>query len=165
MKLKVKDIVLIGMMVAMLEAGKAALMILPNVEVVSLLIILFTVVFEKKIMYAIPVFVLIEGIVYGFGVWWIMYLYAWPLLALAAWFFRKQESVWIFASLSGVFGLLFGALCSIPYYFIGGWKMGISWWIAGIPYDLIHGISNFIICAVLFVPLRKIMNRGVWNTH
>lgn len=159
MRLKVKDIVIIGMMVAMLEAAKLALAAIPNVELVSLLIILFTLFFEKKIIYVLQAFVLIEGIVYGFGVWWIMYLYAWPLLAFVTWLFRKQKSVWVFAAVSGVYGLLFGALCSIPYFFIGGWNMGFSWWIAGIPYDLIHGVSNFIVCMVLFVPLRKVMNK------
>lgn len=159
MKLKIKDIVMIGMMVAMLEAAKLSLAVIPNVELVSLLVILFTLFFEKKIIYVLQAFILIEGLIYGFGVWWIMYLYAWPLLAFVTWVFRKQESVWVFATLSGVFGLLFGALCSIPYFFIGGWNMGFSWWIAGIPYDLIHGVSNFIVCMVLFVPLRKVMNK------
>lgn len=159
MKLKTKDIVLIGMMVAMLEAVKLSLAVIPNVELVSLLIILFTLFFGPKIVYVLAVFVLLEGVMYGFGVWWIMYLYVWPLLALITWRLRKQESVWCFAALSGVFGLLFGAMCSIPYFFIGGWKMGVSWWIAGIPYDIIHGVSNFIICMVLFVPLRRILNK------
>lgn len=159
MKLKTKDIVLIGMMVAMLEAVKLSLAVIPNVELVSLLIILFTLFFGPKIVYVLAVFVLLEGVMYGFGVWWIMYLYVWPLLALITWRLRKQESVWCFATLSGVFGLLFGAMCSIPYFFIGGWKMGVSWWIAGIPYDIIHGVSNFIICMVLFVPLRRILNK------
>lgn len=159
MKLKTKDIVLIGMMVAMLEAAKISLAVIPNVELVTLLIILFTLFFGPKIIYVIAVFVLLEGVLYGFGVWWIMYLYVWPLLAFITWLLRKQESVWSFATVSGIFGLMFGAMCSIPYFFIGGWKMGVSWWIAGIPYDIIHGASNFILCMVLFVPLRKILNR------
>lgn len=159
MKLAIKDIVLIGMMVAMLEAAKLSLAVIPNVELVSFLIILFTLYFGGKIVYVIGAFVLIEGVMYGFGIWWIMYLYVWPLLALITWLFKKQESMWIFAVISGVFGLLFGALCSIPYFFVGGWQMAFSWWIAGIPYDIIHCISNFIICMVLFVPMRRIMKK------
>lgn len=160
--MKIKDIVMVGMMVAMLEAAKAALMLVPNVELVSLLIILFTLFFGKKIFYALPAFILIEGLLFGFGIWWIMYLYAWPLLAIVTWYFRKEESVWVFAVISGVFGLMFGALCSIPYFFIGGWNMGFTWWIAGIPYDLIHGVSNFILCMVLLRPLRRVMSKIVF---
>lgn len=161
MKLEIKDIVLIGMMVAMIEAAKLSLAAIPNVELVSFLIIIFTLYFGKKIIYVIGTFVLIEGIMYGFGVWWIMYLYVWPLLALVTWLLRKQQSVWIFSAMSGVFGLMFGALCSIPYFFIGGWQMAFSWWIAGIPYDMIHGVSNFIVCMVLFIPLRRIMSKMI----
>lgn len=159
MRLRTKDIVWIGMMVALLEAGKPALMVLPNIEVVSLLIILFTLFFGRKILYAIAVFVLIEGILFGFGIWWVMYLYAWPLLALVTLCFRKQESVWVFAMISGVYGLLFGAMCSLPYLFVGGWRTAFAWWIAGIPYDMLHGAGNFVVCLVLFVPLKRVLSK------
>lgn len=158
-KICVKDIVTIGMMTAMLEAAKAALMGIPNVEIVSFLIIVFTLCFGRKIVYALAAFILIEGIIFGFGTWWLMYLYAWPLLAFVTWIFRKQKSKWVFCTISGVFGLLFGALCSIPYFFIGGWSMAFSWWIAGIPYDLIHGAGNFLLCMILFEPIQKIIRR------
>lgn len=160
MRVSIKDIVVIGVMVAMLEGGKLALAVLPNIEVVSLFTILFTLFFGRKIIYALGTFILVEGILYGFGIWWVMYLYAWPLLALVTALLRKQQNrAWVFAVLSGVFGLSFGALCSIPYFFMGGWPMGFSWWIAGIPYDLIHGVSNFILCIILFKPLNKVLTR------
>lgn len=111
-----KNITLIGVMVATLEVAKFALSFLPNVELVTLLIMLYTLYFGRKIVYVIPVFVLIEGIVWGFGIWWIMYLYLWPLLALITYLFRKTESVIFWAVLAGVFGLIFGALCAIPYF-------------------------------------------------
>ena len=31
--------------------------------------------------------------------------------------------------------------------------MMFTWWIAGIPYDILHGISNFAACLVLYKPL------------
>lgn len=158
MKLRTKDLVTAGMMVAVLEAAKTVLMILPNVELVSFFIVVFTLFFGAKILYVIGAFVLLEGILHGFGIWWIMYLYAWPLLALVTLLLRRKEEKWVFAAVSGIFGLMFGALCSLPYFFIGGWSMGFSWWVAGIPYDLIHGVSNFLVCMVLFTPVRRILN-------
>lgn len=157
----IKDIVTAGLMLATIEVAKNALVFLPNVELVTLLIILYTLFFDKKIFFVIPGFVLLEGCIYGFGLWWIMYLYAWPLLAILTLLFRKQESVWFWSVFSGFFGLSFGALCSIPYFFISGPKGAIAWWIAGIPYDILHCISNFIICAVLFVPLRNVLKKVV----
>lgn len=154
-----KEIALIGAMIAVLEVAKNALVFLPNVELVTLLVILFTLFFGKRILCVIPAFILIEGCLYGFGLWWIMYAYIWPLLALLAYLFRKQESVWFWSILSGAYGLFFGALCSIPYFFIGGWKTAFTWWVAGIPYDIIHCVSNFILCRLLFVPLSNVLKK------
>ncbi len=158
-KLTIRDIAVIGVMIATIEVAKLALSYVPNVELVTLLIILYTLIFGEKIYYAIAAFVLIEGCLYGFGIWWIMYVYIWPLLAFLTHLFRKNESVIFWSIFAAFYGLFFGALCSIPYYFIGGAKMAISWWIAGIPYDILHGISNFILCLVLFMPLKKALEK------
>lgn len=156
-KIPAKDIALIGMMIATIEVAKNALAFLPNVELVSFLIILYTLYFGKRIFAVIPAFVLLEGTIYGFGLWWIMYLYVWPLLAVFTLLLRKQDSVWVFSTLSALFGLFFGALCAIPYIFLSGIKGAFAWWVAGIPFDVVHCISNFILCLILFVPMRKVL--------
>ncbi len=155
--LPVLNIALIGVMTATLEAAKSALAFLPNVELVSLLIILYTLFFKKLILYVIPVFVLLEGCIYGFGLWWIMYLYTWPLLALLTHLFRRQKSPLFWSVLSGFFGLFYGALCAVPYIFLSGIRGAFAWWTAGIYFDLIHCVSNFTLCLILFVPLRNIL--------
>lgn len=156
---KARDIALMGMMAAALEAAKFVLSFLPNVELVTLLIILYTLYFGKKVLPVIAVFVLLEGCRYGFGLWWVMYLYAWPILAGAAWLLRRQRSAWVFSILAGAFGLSFGALCAVPYFFAGGPAAAFSWWVAGIPYDIIHCVSNFLLCRLLFCPLRDVMEK------
>lgn len=164
-KLTIKDIALIGLMVAIIEVCKAALAHIPNVELTTFWLIMFALYLGKRVYYVIPVFILIEGAVYGFGLWWIMYLYLWPLLVLATRFFRKDNSVLTFSMIAGIFGLLFGFFGAIPYVFIGafegglanGFKVAAAWWIAGIPWDLVHGISNFIIMLVLYHPIANVM--------
>jgi energy-coupling factor transport system substrate-specific component len=37
--------------------------------------------------------------------------------------------------------------------------MMCSWWIAGIPFDLIHGAANFVIMLLLYKPTRRVMDR------
>lgn len=165
--LTIQDIAMIGMMVAIIEVCKTALSFLPNIELTTFWVIMFTVFFGWKIIFVIPVFILIETVMYPFGLWIIMYLYAWPLLALIAWLCRKKDSVWFFSILSAAFGLSFGLLCAIPYIFIyasgGGLKSGLSatfaWWIAGIPWDIVHGVGNFVIMMVLYYPVRRVMER------
>lgn len=158
-QLKASDIALMGMMIATLEVAKYALSFLPNVELVTLLIILYTLYFGNKMPYVLAAFVFLEGCWYGFGLWWVMYLYVWPLLAGITYLLRRQRSVWVFSILSGAFGLMFGALCSLVYLFVGGSAAAFTWWVAGIPYDLIHGVSNFILCSILFYPLRGVLEK------
>lgn len=158
-KLAIREIVIMGMMIAILEAAKQALAAIPNVELVTLLLILYTLFLGGKVLYVILAYVLIEGCLYGFGIWWFSYLYVWPLLALFAWLFRRQESVWFWSIFSGAYGLFFGALCALVQLVIGGPAAAFTWWVAGIPYDLIHGVSNFILCLVLFRPLNEVLRR------
>lgn len=74
-KLTTRDIAEMGVMIAVLEAAKHALAFLPNVELVTLLIILYTLYFQEKICYVLSAFLLLEGVWYGIGIWWAMYLY------------------------------------------------------------------------------------------
>lgn len=154
-----KEIALIGMMIATIEIAKFAMAALPNIELTSFLIILYTLYFGKRILFVIPAFILLEGCMYGFGLWWIMYLYAWPLLALVTHMFRKLDSAWFWSIVSGAFGLFFGVLCAIPYLFISGPKGALAWWVAGIPFDVIHCISNFVVCLVLYIPMRTAIKK------
>jgi energy-coupling factor transport system substrate-specific component len=160
-KLTTREIAVMGLMVAVLEASVHAMAAIPNVEPVTLLLMLFTLFLGKRVIYVLAAYLLLEGCFYGFGLWWIMYLYIWPLLAFLTHLLRRQKSVWVFAILSGLFGLFFGALCSIPYLFIGGISGAFAWWVSGIPFDLIHCVSNFLLCLFLFPPLRYCMNRFI----
>ena len=62
--------------------------------------------------------------------------------------------------LSGAFGLGFGAMCAVPYLFVGGINTAFAWWVSGIPFDIIHGISNFVLMLILYKPLRKVLEHG-----
>lgn len=104
-----------GILSALLIIGQVALGFLPNIEVVTLLVIAYTLVFGKKVFFIIYIFVLVEGLIYGFGLWWINYLYVWSVQAAVSLFFRKQKSVLFWSILSGFFGITFGALCALPY--------------------------------------------------
>ena len=144
---------------AAIFAAKIALAALPNVNINCVLIILTAVFFGWKVMYAVAVYIMLEGLCFGFGLWWLCYWYLWPGLATAAVLLRKNESVLIWAAVAGCFGICFGALCSIPYLFIGGWEMAFSYWLSGIPFDLIHCFGNFIFTLVLYKPLYSLMSK------
>ena len=124
---------------------------------VSLLIILYTLTCGKKVFLVIYAFVLLEGFCYGFGIWWFSYLYIWSILALLAHIFRKNSSVLFWSILSGFFGLAFGALCALPYLAAGGIGAAIAYWTSGLLFDVTHCVGNFVVCLVLFRPLRSLL--------
>ncbi|QHQ61222.1 hypothetical protein Ana3638_10935 [Anaerocolumna sedimenticola] len=165
--MKIKDIAIIGMFSALLVTVQYSLAFLPNIELVSLLIIVFTLTLHKKALYIITVFIILEGFLYGIGLWWINYLYVWFILYLLVAFFQKKSSSLQWAIISGGYGLSFGALCSIPYFFMGlsggtirnGFQSAFAYWIAGIPFDIAHGIVNFAVALVLFKPVYKIVEQ------
>lgn len=136
-------------------AAQLALAGLANIELVSLLVMLFTLSFGRRVLYAIYAFALLEGLVFGFHLWWVSYLYVWAVLAGVTWLFRRTSSVVAMAVISGLFGLAFGALCSIPYIFAGGFAMAAAYWVSGIPFDLVHCVGNLLLCLILWKPLYK----------
>lgn len=155
-RLSVFEITLIALFSALLVAVQVGLAVLPNVELVSILIIVFTMILQKKIAYVIAVFVLAEGVIYGFGTWWFCYLYVWLILAVIAYIFRKQREPLFWALVSGAYGLLFGTLCSFVYLFVLGPAGMLSWIISGLIFDVVHGVSNFAIALILFKPLISV---------
>ena len=158
-KLTIKEIAYLGISIAILEVSKLALDFLPNIEVVTLLFIVYTICFGRKTLFIAAGFTLIECILKGINVWSLMYLYVWPLLILIVYYTRKHAGHFFYCILSAVFGLLFGAMCSLPYLVAGGPGAAFAWWIAGIPYDIIHCVSNFLLCLILYKPLTAAMNR------
>ena len=112
-------------------------------------------------LYAAFAFVGVECLIWGMGIWVIMYLYIWPLLCILTLFLKKQRSAWFWAVFSGIYGLMFGGLCSLVYLGFGGIKTAFAWWIAGIPYDILHGISNFVLMLILYRPIRKVLDRFI----
>ncbi len=159
MKLHTRELVLFGILGSMTFGAKVAMMGLPNIEPVSLMIMLFAVSFGKKAVYPIYTYVLLEFVLYGINIWSVNYLYIWLILAGAAWSLRDMRSPLGWAVLSGAFGLLFGALCAPVYLFSGGALFALNWWLSGIPFDLLHCAGNFALALVLFVPLRKLLER------
>ena len=156
------DVALVALMGAVIEVFKFTMMGLPNIELTSFWLILFSKNFGKKVYYVVPVFTLIEGVIFGFNLWWISYLYVWPLLVLVTRIFKKNNSALTWAIISAVFGLSFGALCAIPYAFTGtdlqsGLSIAFSWWVAGIPWDIAHCVGNFVLTLLLYKPLSEIM--------
>lgn len=154
-----RELTALSVFAALMIAFQVAMAGLTNIEVVTLFIILATLHFGKKALLSVAVFVLAEGLIFGFHLWWISYCYVWPLLALLVLALKKWSHPLLWTVVGGLFGLLFGTLCSIPEFIAGGFGAGFGYIIAGIPYDLIHCLGNIVLIGLLFYPLEKLLQR------
>lgn len=158
----VRDLCFLSLVAALMFAVKMALSSLPNINLNALILILVTVFFGWKALYTVCVYVLLEGLMFGFGVWWVSYLIVWPLLVVLAMAVRKNASPLLWAVFAGLFGLAFGPMMYVIFFTVtGGWEGFLPMWIAGIPYDLVHAVSNFLTVLILFRPLSKVFSRFV----
>ncbi len=154
-----RELLVLSLLAALMFGAKVALSFLPNIHLGAVLLIVATLRFGAKALYTAAVYVMLEGLVYGFGLWWVSYLYIWPLLVALVLPLRRKKPWLALSALGALHGYGFGAMCAIPVAVLGGLYAGFSYWIAGIPFDLIHGTANFILCLVLLRPLDHLTQR------
>ncbi len=85
----IRSVALTGLMAAMLECAKLAFAALPNIEIVTLLAALFGYCFGLCGVLAALIFVTIEPLIWGFGMWVISYYLYWPFVAVCFMLLRK----------------------------------------------------------------------------
>ena len=165
MKLKVKDIAVFGMLGALMYASKVLMDVLPNIHLIDTFIVSMTVVYRKKALYPLYIFVFLTGLMNGFATWWIPYLYIWAVLWGMTMLIPKKlpekTKPVIYMTVCALHGFLYGTLYAPAQALLFGldFKGMISWIIAGIPFDITHGISNFI-CGLLICPFITILSKA-----
>ena len=143
-------------------ASKMIMEVAPNVHLLGVFTIAFTVVYRKKALYPIYTYVLLNGIFCGFATWWIPYLYLWAVLWGATMLLPKRipEKLrpLVYMLLCAAHGFLFGTLYAPAQALLYGlsFQKMIAWIIIGLPWDFVHGVSNFF-CGILIVPIIKIL--------
>ena len=153
----VQKIVRMALLSAILTIMKMAIPI-PHVELVSLLIIIYTLLFEKEALMIVTVFTITEGFIWGIGLWWFGYLYVWPILCLTVLLLKRliKEEFLVWAVVSGLFGLIFGALFAVAYLPLDP-AYALFYWIAGLTWDVWHAVWNFILMAAIGKPVYRVL--------
>ena len=154
-----RELTLLALFAALMVTLQVVMSFIPNVHPVALLVNLLTVHLGWKAMFSGAAFVILEGLIYGFGIWWFNYLYVWPILVCVVMALRRHSSPLLWAMVAAIYGLLFGTLCAVPYFVSGGWAAGIAYITAAIPKDVAHCFGNLAAVALLYVPLDRVMVR------
>lgn len=158
MKPTVREIAVYGLLGAVMYASKILMELFPNVHLIGVFIVAFTVVYRKKALYPIYTYVILNGVLCGFAAWWIPYLYIWTVLwgmvMLLPQKAPKAVLPIMYMTVCAVHGFLFGILYAPAQAILYGlgFRAMIAWIIAGLPWDFIHGVSNFV-CGALIVPI------------
>ena len=162
MKPKIKEIVVFAMLGALMFASKLVLEVLPNVHLLGVFIIAITVVYRWKALYPIYLFVFLFGLYYGFSLWWVPYLYIWTVLWAVVMLLPKNMNPKIatvtYIIVCGMHGFLYGTLYAPAQALMFGYnfKQMLAWIATGLPFDLIHGVSN-LVCGILIMPIVKVL--------
>lgn len=161
-RLTTRELTVFAMLGAVMYASKMLMEVLPNVHLLGTFVVAFTVVYRKKALYPIYLYVLLNGIFSGFATWWVPYLYLWTVLWAAVMLLPRQMpkrcQPFVYMAVCAAHGFLFGTLYAPAQAILFGlnFKGMIAWIIAGLPWDFIHGVSNFF-CGILIVPVISLL--------
>ena len=168
MKLKTRELAIFAMLGAVMYVSKIMMEWIPNVHLLGALIMAYTLVYRRKALYPIYVFVFLCGALGGFNAWWVPYLYVWTVLWAVTMLLPrnmpKRVSSIIYMVVCALHGFCFGILYAPAQAIMFGlsFEATLAWIASGFPFDVMHGVGNFF-CGMLIVPiasLLKVLERG-----
>jgi len=163
---KLRELVMLALCAPLIIAGKFVLEPVPNVEIVTFFIILFTTQFGWRTLFPVAIFVLEEGLRYGFAPhWYIFYCVIWPLLVVLTMLAKPicKESAIAWAIFSSVIFVPIFSMTNVlllkTFRLLGRDFSIIAYLIPEIPYDIAHIVGNFAVTLALFKPLYRVLER------
>lgn len=163
-RLTIRETVIFSFLGALMFISKQLMEFIPNVHMLGMFTMLYTVVYRKKALIPIYVFVFLEGVYAGFNFWWIPYLYIWTVLwgvtMLLPKHMKPKVAVPVYMVVCALHGLSYGTLYAPVQMIIYGMslKTGLAWIAAGFPWDCIHAVGNLVFGSAVF-PLSILLKR------
>lgn len=143
---------------------------LPNIHLLGMLTITYTIVFRAKALIPIYIYIMVNGLYAGFSVWWVPYLYIWAILWAVTMILPKRmpkkAKYIVYAFICYLHGILFGTLYAPAHAIMYGFNFDqtIAWIMAGLPWDIVHGIGN-LFAGMLIVPMSDLLFRLTKQKH
>ena len=163
-KISVRETAIFAMLGALMYCSKIIMDALPNIHLLGMFTMTYTLVFRKKALIPIYIFVMITGLFGGFAAWWLPYLYIWAVLwgvtMLLPKNMPKKLAAVVYPGVCCLHGLLYGTLYAPAQALLFGlnFRQMLAWIVAGLPFDLVHGLGN-LIAGLLIIPLTNLLNR------
>ncbi|WP_234118643.1 ECF transporter S component [Clostridium hydrogenum] len=162
-----KEIALIGGISAFASASRVVFTGIPNVQPVTFIVAITGMVFgpfEGFLVGSTTAF--ISNIFLGQGPWTPWQMFSWGLVGYLSGIMGKKEKkmpVEIFAIICFLYGFMFDWIMDI-WHVLGyirpiNVKTVFLAYLAGITFDVMHAVGNFIFCIVFYDKFYKILNR------
>ena len=159
-----KEIVVFAMLGSILFLSKLLMEWAPNIHLVGMLIMVYTLVYRKKALIPLYLYVFLMGLFYGFATWWIPYLYIWTVLWAVTMLLPKNMpkkiAIPVYMAVCGLHGLCYGILYAPAQalLFHLNFKGMLTWIAAGFVFDALHGLGN-LAAGILIVPLSSLLTK------
>ena len=153
-----------AMLGAIMLMSKLLMEALPNIHLLGVLTMTYTLAFRKRALIPIYLYVMLNGLISGFSLWWLPYLYIWTLLWGATMILPRNMprklKLFVYPVVCCLHGLMYGILYSPAQALIFGldFKSTLAWIAAGFTFDVIHAIGNFVL-GFLILPLSELLVR------
>lgn len=163
-KLTVREICVFAMLGALMFCSKILMEALPNIHLLGMLTVTYTLVYRAKALIPIYLYVFLNGIFCGFALWWLPYLYIWAVLWLWTMLLPRRlpdaAAAVVYPVLCGLHGLLFGVLYAPAQALMYGLSFDgmLAWIAAGFPFDALHAAGD-LVAGLLIFPLSRLLRR------
>lgn len=164
------EMTIFAMLGALMYCSKIVMEWAPNIHLLGMFTMVYTLVYRTKGLIPIYIYVLLNGFFAGFALWWIPYLYIWTILWGVTMLLPKRISpkaaAVVYPTICGMHGLLFGTLYAPAQAIMFGlnFKQTVAWIVAGLPWDAVHGAGNFV-AGFLVLPLVKLLRKIDKNAY
>ena len=158
------------MLGSLMFCSKVIMEALPNIHLLGMLTMTYTVVFRKKALIPIYVYVFLNGLYAGFNMWWVPYLYIWTILwgitMLLPRDMPRGLKCIVYPAVCCLHGLAFGALYAPAQALMYGFsfEQTMTWIAAGLWFDVIHGVGNLAV-GLLVLPLSEVLAKLLKSSH
>ncbi|MBE6936700.1 MAG: hypothetical protein E7458_09470 [Ruminococcaceae bacterium] len=162
--LSIRETALFAMLGALMFCSKILMEVLPNIHLLGMFTMVYTIVFRKKALIPIYLYVVMNGLYAGFSAWWVPYLYIWTILwgvtMLLPRGMSKKAACVVYPAVCALHGFLYGILYSPAQALMFGldFRQMLAWIAAGLPFDVLHGLGN-LATGLLVLPLAELLKR------
>ncbi|MBE6667363.1 MAG: hypothetical protein E7607_03525 [Ruminococcaceae bacterium] len=162
--LSTRELIIFPVLGVIMFLSKILMEGLPNIHLLGMLTMTYTVVYRTKALIPIYIYVFLNGLFAGFNMWWVPYLYIWTILWGITMLLPKRMPVWlamtVYPLLCCIHGLCYGTLYAPAQALMFGlnFEQTVAWIIVGFPFDIIHGIGNFAL-GFLILPMSELLKK------